>query len=130
MAQGEGLNQPLTCTFSNGSVSLASQAHIHDAGRATCQAPSWPQINSTQVQLAVSWGSCQQNMSYYYYVNPLVASVSPKQGPRYGSFDLTLNLEDNLTLPDPQVAWFQTSIWIYMVSKDQKTMTVNLLLEP
>ncbi|KAK9825612.1 hypothetical protein WJX74_010253 [Apatococcus lobatus] len=101
--QGEGLNQQLTCTFSNGSTLLASQAHIHSADRATCQTPSWPQINSTQVQLTVSWGSCRQNFTFNYYVNPLVSSVSPSQGPRYGSFDLTLNLEENLTLCDPQV---------------------------
>ena len=53
--------------------------------------------------MTVSWGSCQQNFTFTYYVNPIVSSVSPSQGPRYGSFDLTLNLEENLTLCDPQV---------------------------
>ena len=50
----------------------------------------------TAVSLNVSVGGCQYNFSYGYYSTPLVRRVRPECGPRYGSFPLTVDLEDSL----------------------------------
>jgi hypothetical protein len=39
---------------------------------------------------------CAFNYSFGYYMPPQVLSVQPKTGPRYGSFPLTVFLEDSL----------------------------------
>ncbi len=44
----------------------------------------------------VAINSCLFGFSYGYYLNPLVRRVHPETGPRYGSFPLTLYLEDSL----------------------------------
>ena len=44
----------------------------------------------------VTMNSCLFGFSYGYYLNPLVRRVHPETGPRYGSFPLTLYLEDSL----------------------------------
>ena len=41
-------------------------------------------------------GGCQYNFTYGYYSAPLVRRVHPECGPRYGSFPLTVYLEDSL----------------------------------
>jgi len=48
------------------------------------------------VSLNVSMGGCQYNFTYGYYSAPLVRRVHPEYGPRYGSFPLTVYLEDSL----------------------------------
>ncbi len=48
------------------------------------------------MNLNVSVGGCQYNFSYGYYSAPLVRRVHPECGPRYGSFPLTVDLEDSL----------------------------------
>ena len=50
----------------------------------------------TAVSLNVSVGGCQYNFSYGYYSAPLVRRVHPECGPRYGSFPLTVYLDDSL----------------------------------
>lgn len=50
----------------------------------------------TVVNLNVTLGGCQYNFSYGYYAAPLVSGVQPESGPRYGSFPLTVFLEDSL----------------------------------
>ena len=41
-SQGEHLEAPLECVFSNGTLSLAVRAAVTDARNATCKAPAWP----------------------------------------------------------------------------------------
>lgn len=48
------------------------------------------------MNLNVTLGGCQYNFSYGYYAAPLVSGVQPESGPRYGSFPLTVFLEDSL----------------------------------
>ena len=48
------------------------------------------------MNLNVTLGGCQYNFSYGYYAAPLVSGVQPESGPRYGSFPLTVYLEDSL----------------------------------
>ena len=50
------------------------------------------------MSLNVSVGGCQYNFSYGYYSAPLVRRVHPECGPRYGSFPLTVYLEDSLDI--------------------------------
>ncbi|KAK9917087.1 hypothetical protein WJX75_000778 [Coccomyxa subellipsoidea] len=99
--QGEGFSQPMSCMFSNGSFAQTVNAKVQSASRATCVVPSWPLIslngsNGTIVDFKVTINSCLFGFSYGYYLNPLVRRVHPETGPRYGSFPLTLYLEDSL----------------------------------
>lgn len=48
------------------------------------------------MNLNVTAGACQYNFTYVYYTMPLVRRVQPECGPRYGSFPLTVYLEDSL----------------------------------
>ena len=41
-SQGEHLEAPLECVFSNGTLSLAVRAAVTGAQNATCKAPAWP----------------------------------------------------------------------------------------
>lgn len=46
----------------------------------------------------VAINNCLFSFSYGYYLNPMVKGVYPELGPRYGSFPLTVFLEDSLEL--------------------------------
>lgn len=92
------------CTFSNGSISLNATASLINSTAATCTTPSWPISNFTlsssqtdssagaQVALTVTSGGCALQRNFEYYKDPEIMGVFPLQGPRYGSFQLTVNL--------------------------------------
>ena len=102
--QGEDLRNPVICTFSNSTVSLNATANLINSTAATCTAPSWPVSNFTfselqseataaaQVALTVASGGCALQRTFEYYRDPEIMGVFPLQGPRYGSFQLTVNL--------------------------------------
>ena len=50
------------------------------------------------MNLNVIVSGCQFNFSYGYYAPPMVRRVQPEWGPRYGSFPLTVELEDSLDM--------------------------------
>lgn len=50
------------------------------------------------MDLKVAISGCLFDFSYGYYLNPLVKRVHPETGPRYGSFRLTVFLEDSLEI--------------------------------
>ena len=92
---------PLSINSTNGGVllpllplSCASGNRRHtacrgDADSATCRA-------GTVVDLRVATGGCAFRHSFGYYLLPLVTRVHPQRGPRYGSFPVTVYLEDSL----------------------------------
>ena len=102
--QGEDLQAPVTCTFSNSTVSLNATASLINSTAATCITPSWPVSNFTfsdlqaeasagaQVALTVASGGCALQKTFEYYRDPEITGLFPLQGPRYGSFQLTVNL--------------------------------------
>ncbi|CAL8464733.1 g4268 [Coccomyxa elongata] len=101
--QGEGFSAPMSCLFSNGSFVQTVNAKVQSASIATCIVPSWPVIsvngtNGTIVDFKVAINNCLFSFSYGYYLNPMVKRVDPEVGPRYGSFPLTVFLEDSLEL--------------------------------
>ena len=60
----------------------------------------------------VAINNCLFSFSYGYYLNPMVKGVHPEVGPRYGSFPLTVFLEDSLELlTDGKVRTLET-LWI------------------
>lgn len=85
----------------------------------TCTTPSW-RIDQTSslfdsssanelISLTVSAGMCAMEMPFQFYSEPQVVGVSPSSGPRYGSFEVTVNLgyslsnfaEDGMVCPAP-----------------------------
>jgi len=103
----------VTCVFSGAATSMNVTASIYNSTSAMCTAPVWPVGNLTSqaeglagggtrgggtVSLTVTTGGCVAVQPFEYYSEPLITGVYPLSGPRYGSFQLTVNLEATLDL--------------------------------
>ena len=117
--QGEGLQAPLTCSFSNSSSRVNVTATAVNATSAVCTTPSWALSNltsldaarsgldgSSQAMLTVSSGGCALQQPFEFYADPEIMGVSPLQGPRYGSFQLTVDLGSSMDFAT--VDWVRT----------------------
>ena len=123
------MRAPVVCTFSNGSVSLNTTASLINSTAATCIAPSWPVANFTfatsqaagtaQVALTVASGGCALQRTFEYYRDPEIMGVFPLQGPRYGSFQLTVNLGASMD--------FASVDWVRVLCVHHLSLLVNLL---
>ena len=118
--QGEGMGGSIACIFSNGTVAkrvnatmdatgvcalknhpslvVCTTAVCLPAGAMACETPEWPLDlgDAAAVTLHVTAGNCSSAMPFAYYVQPEVTSVFPLEAPRYGSFLLTVNLDNSL----------------------------------
>ncbi|KAK9803015.1 hypothetical protein WJX72_000035 [[Myrmecia] bisecta] len=89
---------PMSCVFSNGTASTSVRASVQSSSHATCISPPWLTYSEDLIQLNISAGGCQTAYSFGYYLHPLIRAVAPTTGPRYGSFEATLMLQDSLQL--------------------------------
>ena len=98
LLQGDGLQEPMSCLFSNQTAAVNVSASVLNATAAMCTAPAWQVADSggEALTLTVAAGSCSVDVPFEYYLEPQVTSVHPLQGPRYGSFQLTVNLGASL----------------------------------
>ena len=98
LLQGDGLQEPMSCLFSNQTAAVNVSASVLNATAAMCTAPAWQVADSggEALTLTVATGSCSVDVPFEYYLEPQVTSVHPLQGPRYGSFQLTVNLGASL----------------------------------
>lgn len=99
----------MNCTFSNSTRSIQVPASRLNSSTIICTAPSWrsdlgnPEFLSVGlagnelISLLVSSGNCATRLPFQLYSEPKVLGVSPLQGPRYGSFDLRVNLAYSLS---------------------------------
>ena len=126
--QGKNLKAPVNCSFSKGSTSIEVIAKTVNSTMAVCVAPSWPVSNETaglgsagsreaiQVTLSVVSGGCAIQRPFEYYNEPEILGVFPRRGPRYGSFQLTVDLGGSLD--------FATMDWVSAGSLPQPLVCI------
>lgn len=73
-------------------------ATITDDQSASCTSPQWFADNSTRVNFSATAGGsdCFTEVEFAYYLDPQVSQVAPLSGPRYGSFELRVQLEESV----------------------------------
>ena len=100
--QGDNLTRPLRCIFSNltdqlPAPAVITPAAIINASTAMCTSPTWTVgLKGSPVQLTVTSNQCQTRTQFFYYPTPLVRDVEPLAAPRYGSFMMTVFLDQDL----------------------------------
>lgn len=73
-------------------------ASVTDAQSASCTSPEWFADNNTRVNFSAttSGRDCLPAVEFAYYLDPQVSQVAPLTGPRYGSFELRVQLEESV----------------------------------
>ena len=74
------------------------EATVTDSQSAFCTSPEWLADNSTRVNFSATTGGrdCLPAVEFAYYLDPQVSLVAPLSGPRYGSFELRVQLEESV----------------------------------
>ncbi|DBA75632.1 TPA: hypothetical protein ACH3X2_009068 [Trebouxia sp. C0005] len=98
MLQGDKFTQDLQCRFGNTSLTYVVNATVVDPQTAYCTSPQWYADNNTRVNFSASTSAsdCWSGTDFAYYLDPQVSQVAPLTGPRYGSFELRVQLEETV----------------------------------
>ncbi|KAL0046818.1 hypothetical protein WJX82_010658 [Trebouxia sp. C0006] len=98
MLQGDKFTQNLQCRFGNTSLTYIVNATVIDPQTAYCTSPQWYADNNTRVNFSASTSAsdCWSGTEFAYYLDPQVSQVAPLTGPRYGSFELRVQLEETV----------------------------------
>ncbi len=96
--QGDKFTQDLQCRFGNTSLTYVVNATVIDPKTAYCTSPQWYADNNTRVNFSASTSAsdCWSGTEFAYYLDPQVSQVAPLTGPRYGSFELRVQLEETV----------------------------------
>ena len=96
--QGDHFPADLQCRFGNASLVYVVEATVTDAQSASCTSPEWFADNNTRVNFSATTSGCDilTAMEFAYYLDPQVSQVAPLSGPRYGSFELRVQLEESV----------------------------------
>lgn len=96
--QGDGFTADMQCRFSNHSQAYVVNATVHSPRSASCWSPAWNAQNNSLVSLTATTASsdCMAGADFAYYLDPQVSQVAPLTGPRYGSFDLRVQLDQSV----------------------------------
>ena len=96
--QGDKFTQALQCRFGNTSLTYIVNATVVDPQTAYCTSPQWYADNNTRVSFSASTSAsdCWSGTEFAYYLDPQVSQVAPLSGPRYGSFELRVQLEETV----------------------------------
>lgn len=96
--QGDRFPADLQCRFGNASLVYVVEASVTDAQSASCTTPEWFANNNTRVNFsaATRGRDCLPVVEFAYYLDPQVSQVAPLTGPRYGSFELRVQLEESV----------------------------------
>ncbi|KAK9813648.1 hypothetical protein WJX73_001491 [Symbiochloris irregularis] len=94
---GNNLRPPLQCLFSNSTTQISVPATVFNSSAALCTSPNWTVVaDSIKVQLTVTGSQCQTKTKFSYYSTFSVRSVQPLLAPRYGSFMMTVYVDEYL----------------------------------
>ena len=96
--QGHAFAEGLQCRFSNQSLAYVVNATVHSPQSASCWSPAWSADTNSMVNFSATTASsdCLDGVDFAYYLEPTVMHVAPITGPRYGSFDLRVQLEESV----------------------------------
>ena len=96
--QGDKFTQDLQCRFGNTSLTYIVNATVIGPQTAYCTSPQWYADNNTRVNFSASTSAsdCWSGTEFAYYLDPQVSQVAPLTGPRYGSFELRVQLEETV----------------------------------
>ena len=96
--QGNNFPADLQCRFSNQSQAFVVNATVHSPRSASCSSPAWNAQNNSLVSFTATSTSsdCVAGVDFAYYLDPQVSQVAPLTGPRYGSFDLRVQLDQSV----------------------------------
>ena len=115
--QGASFPAGLQCRFGNASLVYVINATITDSQSAYCISPAWLAENNTRVNFSAttSGNACLTGVEFAYYLDPQVSQVAPLSGPRYGSFELRVQLEET-------VCSFADEVHVLLVSRSACTL--------
>ncbi|KAL3145145.1 hypothetical protein ABBQ38_001747 [Trebouxia sp. C0009 RCD-2024] len=118
--EGEHFPAGLQCRFGNASLVYVVDATITDDHSASCTSPQWFADNSTRVNFSATVGGsdCFPEVEFAYYLDPQVSQVAPLSGPRYGSFELRVQLEESVCSFADEVEDFYPMIYLEGVLND------------
>lgn len=93
--QGHSFTEDLQCRFGNQSLAYVVNATVHSEQSASCWSPAWKADSNSMVNFSATTASngCLDGVEFAYYLEPQVMHVAPITGPRYGSFDLRVQLD-------------------------------------
>lgn len=96
--QAGGFPADLQCRFGNASLVYVVNAIQHEPHLAYCTSPEWLANDNTRVNFSAikSSSDCLTGVEFAYYLDPQVSQVAPLSGPRYGSFELRVQLEQTV----------------------------------
>lgn len=96
--QGDKFTEDLQCRFGNASLVYIVNATVINPQTAYCTSPQWFADNNTRVNFSatISNSDCLFGVDFAYYLDPQVSQVAPLTGPRYGSFELRVQLEETV----------------------------------
>ena len=104
--QGEELSNALRCTFSNSTYQTTITPSLVNSSAARCTAPPWSVgAGGAAVELTLTSGKCSLRLPYFYYQSPLVRAVQPLLAPRYGSFQMTVFVDQDLQAITGDQVW-------------------------
>ena len=108
LLQGDKFPTDLQCRFGNSTLSYAVNATVTTSQSAYCVSPQWFADDNTRVNFSAvtSSSDCLTGVDFAYYLDPQVSQVAPLTGPRYGSFELRVQLEETVcTFADEVTSW-------------------------
>ena len=124
--QGEKFTQNLQCRFGNTSLTYIVNATVIDPQTAYCTSPQWYADNNTRVNFSASTSAsdCWSGTEFAYYLDPQVSQVAPLTGPRYGSFELRVQLEETVCSFAEEVGlqWSISMAYVLLARWTQETM--------
>lgn len=124
--QGDKFIKDLQCRFGNTSLAYIVNATVIDPQTAYCTSPQWYADNNTCVNFSASTSAsdCWSGTEFAYYLDPQVSQVAPLTGPRYGSFELRVQLEETVCSFAEEVSlkWTVSMAYVLLVWRNQEAL--------